>query len=93
MIMERSIGAFEIRRELGRILQEVAADGDRYIVKRHGVPVAVVVPVEVYDQWKRGRESFFEALERAQAQADLTPAEADELAGEAVKAVRSETES
>jgi prevent-host-death family protein len=53
--MEKSIGAYEIRRRLGKVLQEVIGSGDRYVVERHGEPVAAVVPIEVYNQWKRAQ--------------------------------------
>lgn len=86
--MEKTVGAFEIRRNFGKVLQEIAARGDKYIVERHGEPVAVVVPVEVYEQWKQSRRRFFDQLRRAQAQADLTPDAADALAAEAVRAAR-----
>jgi antitoxin (DNA-binding transcriptional repressor) of toxin-antitoxin stability system len=86
--MEKTVGAFEVRRNLGKVLQDVAARGDSYIVERHGEPIAEVVQMEVYAQWKRSRSRFFEQLRRAQANADLAPEAADALAGEAVKAVR-----
>lgn len=86
--MEKSVGAFEVRRSFGRILQEVAAKGDRVVVERHGEPIAAVVPIDVYNQWKRSRAEFFDRMRRASERANLSPAEADRLAAEAVKAVR-----
>lgn len=86
--MEKTIGAFEVRRTFGKILQDVVVKGDKFIVERHGEPVAVVVPMAVYEQWKQGREELFEKLRQAQTRADLDPDEADRLAREAVKASR-----
>ncbi len=86
--MEKTVGAFEIRRNLGKVLQDIAVRGDKYIVERHGEPVAVVVPLEVYEQWKRSRSRLFEQMRRAQENADLSPEETDALAEEAVKAAR-----
>lgn len=86
--MEKTVGAFEIRRNLGRVLQDIAARGDKYIVERQGEAVAVVVPVAVYEQWKQSRNRLFEQLRRAQTHADLSPEEADALAQEAVQAAR-----
>jgi prevent-host-death family protein len=86
--MEKTIGAFEVRRSLGRILQEVAAKGDRVVVERHGEPIAAVVPIDVYNQWKRSRTEFFDRMRRAAERADLTPDEADQLTTEAVAAIR-----
>jgi prevent-host-death family protein len=86
--MEKSVGAFEIRRQFGRVLQDVAAKGDSYIVERHGEPVAVVVPVDVYEQWKRARNAFFERMNAAAERAAMSPVEADDLANAAVESIR-----
>ena len=89
--MEKTIGAFEVRRQLGRVLQEVIADGDRYVVERHGQPVAAVVPILVYEQWKRARAAFFERVTAAAERANLSEREAEELAEQAVRDVRAES--
>jgi len=89
--MEKTIGAFEARRQFGKVLREVVAKGDRFVVERHGEAVAAVVPIEVYEQWKRSRSAFFDKLRQAQQRANLSPQEADALANEAVSAVRSDT--
>lgn len=86
--MEKTVGAFEVRRSFGRILQEVAAKGDRVVVERHGEPIAAVVPIDVYNQWKRSRAEFFDRMRQAADRADLTPDDADQLAAEAIAAVR-----
>jgi len=90
VIVEKTVGAFEMRRSLGKMLQDISARGERYIVERHGEPIAAVVPVEVYEQWKRSRNRFFEQLRRGQSNANLSPEEADALAEEAVRSVRGE---
>ena len=86
--MEKRVSAFEVRRSFGQMLQDILKQGDKFVVERHGAPVAVVVPVEVYEQWKQQRERFFETLRTAQAAADLTEEDAARLAAEAVAAVR-----
>lgn len=86
--MEKMIGAFEARRQLGKILKEVSGKGDRYVVEYHGEAVAAVVPIELYEQWKREREAFFDKLQAVSERANLAPEEADALAQEAVQAVR-----
>ncbi len=88
--MEKTIGAFEARRQLGRVLQEVIADGDRYVVERHGEPVAAVVPIAVYEQWKRARVAFFDRVQAAAERSDLPEREAEELAAQAVRDERAE---
>lgn len=86
--MEKTIGAFEIRRKFGQILQSIIG-GDKFIIQWHGQPVAAVVPISVYEQWKKHRALFFEELRNAQEQANLTPEEADAVTQEAIQAVRS----
>ena len=89
--MERRIAAFVARRGFGRVLQDVLVRGDRFVVERHGEPVAAVVPIEVYQQWKNARDDFFARIRAASERADLPPDEAEALADEAVRAVRSIT--
>ena len=91
--MEKSIAAFEARRQFGKILRDVEARGDQYIVQRHGEPVAAVVPMYLYKQWKKARDEFFAILHEAQQNANMTPEEADALALEAVQAVRAARQS
>ncbi|MBI4318475.1 MAG: type II toxin-antitoxin system Phd/YefM family antitoxin [Chloroflexi bacterium] len=86
--MEKTIGAFAVRRQFGKVLQEVVAKGDRYVVERHGEPVAAVVPIEIYEQWKSARSEFFERVRAASVRANLSPEEADRLAEEGVRAIR-----
>ena len=86
--MERVVTAFEARRSFGKLLEDVHGRGDHVVVERHGAPVAAVVPIAVYEQWKRTRERFFARMEAAAARANLSEEEADALVTEAVRAVR-----
>lgn len=86
--MEKTVGAFEARRSFGKMIQDVAARGDRYVVERHGEAVVAVVPIEVYEQWKRSRSELFGKLRALSETAALLPEEAEELAAEALRAVR-----
>lgn len=86
--MENVIGAFEARRQFGKLLQTVAVSGDTFVVERHGERIAAVVPMEVYEQWKKARADFFSNMRGAAKRANLTPEEADALADEAILAVR-----
>jgi prevent-host-death family protein len=87
-ILDKVASAYEIRRNFGKIMQNVLAKGERYFIQRHGETIAVVVPVEVYEQWQKGRERFFETLRTAQKNANLNPREAETLTAEAVTEVR-----
>jgi prevent-host-death family protein len=88
--MERTIGAVDVRRRLGNVLDEVATKGDHYIVERHGEPVAVVVPLHLYEQWRRQRNAFFDRVEAAARRANMSEEEGMALANEAVRAVRAQ---
>jgi prevent-host-death family protein len=87
---EKRVGMLEARRRFGDILRDVSAKGDRYLVQDHGEPVAVVVPVSLYERWTRDRDEFFDALQGVARRSGLSPEEADELAEEAVASVRRE---
>jgi prevent-host-death family protein len=89
--MERTISAFEARRSFGKVLDDVAARGDRLIVERHGAPVAAVVPIAEYVRWQRDRAAFFDRLEAAARRADLPEDEAERLVAAAVQDVRKQT--
>ncbi|MDP9309311.1 MAG: type II toxin-antitoxin system Phd/YefM family antitoxin [Chloroflexota bacterium] len=87
---EKTIGAFEARRQFGKVLQDVTTKRGPYIVEKNGEPIAAVVPIETYNQMKRRREAFFERLRATAAQAELSDEEAMRLATEAVQAVRAD---
>jgi len=57
--MRRRINAVKARGSLGQILEEVYYRGDQYVIERSGKPMAAVVPVEQYEQWRTEREAFF----------------------------------
>lgn len=86
--MEKTIGAYEVRRQFGQMLSGILANKDRFIVERHGEPVAAVIPVSVYEEWKKQREAFFDRMEAIAERSNLSPEEADALADEAVAEVR-----
>lgn len=88
-VVDKKIGAFEARRQFGQILKEVEVKGDRFVVERHGAPVAAVVPIAVYKQWKKTREAFFAKIRKTATSANISPEEAERLAHKAVGAVRS----
>jgi prevent-host-death family protein len=54
--MEKTIRVIEVRRQFGKLLTGVLTGGDRYIIKQHGEPVAVLVPLKLYEQRRRGRD-------------------------------------
>lgn len=89
-LMEKVLGITKAREDFSTIVEQVQHQGDSYIINRHGKPAAAVVPVQVYEEWKRQRQEFFEFIRQVQQQADLTPEKADQIAHEAIKAARLE---
>jgi prevent-host-death family protein len=90
-LMEKILGVSEARKELGDLVEKVQYQGDAYIISRRGTPAAAVVPVQVYENWRRQRDELFSLIREMQGEADLDPDEAELLAAEAVTAVRRET--
>jgi prevent-host-death family protein len=86
--MEKTIGVTEARSEFSTIVDQVQHKGATYIIKRHGKAAVAVVPMEVYEIWKKQRDAFFETIRQTQQQADLAPEVAEEVALQAIAAVR-----
>ena len=86
--MEKILGVTQARAEFSTLVEGVQYQGDTYIINRHGKPAAAVVPIQVYEAWKRERSQFFESIRQMQQEANLEPEEADRIAAEAVKAGR-----
>jgi hypothetical protein len=92
MAMNTSI---DIRRkkDLREVAEDVQASREpRILMRGKKEPVAAVVPLEMYEQWKKDRDTIlcelFSLMDEAAENANLSPEEADTLAQEAVKAVR-----
>jgi prevent-host-death family protein len=66
-LMERELGITEARKEFSSIVEYVQHQGDTYVISRHGEPVAAVVPLQVYENWKRQRERLFDTIRQIQA--------------------------
>jgi prevent-host-death family protein len=64
--MERELGITKARETLSDVVEQVQYQGATYIISRHGKPAAAVVPIEVYETWKRQRKAFFDAVRRLQ---------------------------
>ncbi len=88
--MEKSVSALDAPQRFGDLLQDVSANGDRYVVEQDGVPLAAMVPFALYARWKRRREGFFGEMREAADRAGLSETEAAELADDARRAVRSQ---
>ncbi len=88
--VQRNIGAFEARRKFGKLLREVEAERGQFIVERNGEPVAALVSMGVFNQWKKSRDEFFKRLEKMAQTANVSEDEAEKLAQEATEWARSQ---
>lgn len=89
--MEKSVSLRDTPERIRDLLKEVSDNGDRYVVERDGVPLAAVVPIALYAQWKSRRERFFAQMRDAGQRANLGEAEAIRLIDDAKRAIRSRT--
>ena len=62
--MEKVINALKVRQNLGTLLNEVLLKNDQFIIERNGKPMAAVIPVWQFEQWKEKREAFFKMIDR-----------------------------
>lgn len=86
----RTVGAFQARRHLGKLLNEVGYQGSIIVVEKNGERLGALVPLRVLDYWEKGREAFFAEMRRIGEASALSEEEAMQLANEAVAAVRAE---
>ncbi|MBI5877426.1 MAG: type II toxin-antitoxin system Phd/YefM family antitoxin [Chloroflexi bacterium] len=74
--MEKTIGAFEARRSLGKLIEEAFYKNDAFIIERSGRPMAVIVSVEDYEKWQRqAKDRLFALVDKARKGAAGVPAE------------------
>jgi len=89
--MEKVLGVTEARKKFSDIVEQVQHQRDTYLISRYGKPAAAVVPVEVYENWQRQREEFFDLIRNLQKESDLSPEQADQVANEAIAAFRAQS--
>lgn len=51
--MEKTIGAFEARRNLGTIIQEAYYKKEAFIIKNHGRPMAAIISIDDYERMRQ----------------------------------------
>jgi len=86
--MEKELGITQARAEFSELIEQVQFRGEAYVISRHGKPAAAVVPIQVYENWKKQREELFDLIREIQGEANLDSEEAARLVVEAVAAVR-----
>jgi uncharacterized membrane protein len=62
--MEKVINALKVRQTLGTLLNEVLLKNDQFIIERNGKPMAAVIPVWQFNQWKENRKAFFRMIDQ-----------------------------
>jgi prevent-host-death family protein len=86
--MEKKIGLAQARKEFSKVINNVQYQGESYIISRHGEDAAAIVPLQVYQNWIKQRENFFNSIREIQSAANLDPKQAKKLAKEAVAHTR-----
>ena len=87
--METLVGVTKAREKLSEIVESVQYQNDAYIISRHGRPAAALVPIEIYESWKRQRKELFTLIKQFQeASGEADPDEVMQNVLEAQQAVR-----
>jgi prevent-host-death family protein len=86
--MEKELGLTKAREQFGELVEQVQYQGDAIVISRNGKPAAAIVPMEVYENWKRQRRDFFGLVRQMQQRSVLGADEAAEIANEAIAAAR-----
>lgn len=87
--MTKTTTAIKARRNLGQLLEEAFYKGDEFIIERAGKPMAVLIPVQEFENWLRQREKDFGVLDEIKAQNRQKSSENIEKdVDEAIKEVR-----
>jgi PHD/YefM family antitoxin component YafN of YafNO toxin-antitoxin module len=85
---ENTVNRTEFQEQVEKLLNEVTHEKIRLTIEEDGQPVAVLAPAE-FDERRRARSRFLRQIEEMQRRANLSEEEAEQLALEAVQAVRS----
>jgi prevent-host-death family protein len=89
--MEKTIGVTQARDEFRAIVDAVQYRGDKYIISRHGKPAMAVVPIEIYENWKKQRQRLLALIQEVQApNPDADPDEVMQDVLEAQQAIRTQ---
>lgn len=87
--MTKTTTAIKARRNLGQLLEEAFYKGDEFIIERAGKPMAVLIPVQEFENWLRQREKDFGVLDEIKAQnRQKSPENIEKDVDEAIKEVR-----
>lgn len=60
--MVRTVDVVKMRKNLGRLLEQVDR-GEQYVIEQDGRPMAAVVPVWQLKEWRARRDRFFARID------------------------------
>ncbi len=87
--MAKQIGALDIRKSLGSILEEVYYKGEEFVIKRGRKPMAVLIPVAEFDNFKKQKQQDMQVFKTIRGRAKgIESKEVERDVEEAVRAVR-----
>lgn len=87
--MAKQMGVTEARVKFAELVDQVRYRGETVTLLKSGKPAAVLVPVDLYERWLRGRMGALDPLRVLQAGGEDLPEDAAmDLALEAQQAVR-----
>ena len=90
--MEKSIGAYEARRKFGQLIEEAFYKHDHFVIERSGRGMAVIVPVDECQTWKRfAKERVFGIMEEVWGRnKDVASTELEQEVQEAIETLKRE---
>jgi len=65
--MLKEVNALRARQNLGELLEEVYYNSDHFVIKRREKAMAVLIPLEEYEAWRRQREEDFKVFDEIRA--------------------------
>lgn len=83
----KTVSREDVQDHFDELLQQAARDNVYLTIEENGRPVAVLTPFDLHER-RQARKRFLEMVEEIQEQANLSADDADELALEAIRAIR-----
>lgn len=62
--MRKEVSGIELQQKFVELLNGVYHNGDQLIIKNANKPLAMIVPIEIYDRLIKQREEAFSVLDR-----------------------------
>lgn len=84
----KTISVDEAHQRFDDLVEAVATGGRAVALERDGEPVAFVVSVRMFEQWRAWWSEYFEQVRQISERANMDADEAEALVAEAVAAVR-----